>query len=234
MGYPKPNKLHRNEQYLQSQSFPITDSPYLEEVFAQKQLLLIICEGENTERFYFESFPVPSKTVIVDGGRGSKTALVKYALAQKEKLKYEGYKIWCVFDYDVKPDECATQPQDFNNSIAMAQANGMFVAWSNDAFELWFYLHYDAVDVGIERKDINTKLKEKWGLKSFKNEAKKPSFCMENYKRHGGTKSETQKAAIKRARNLHKAYKSRTDFANHCPCTTVYLLVEELNKNLKE
>lgn len=232
MGYPKPSKQQRNTQYLQSQSFQITGSPYQEEQIEQKKLFLIICEGKNTEPLYFKSFPVPTKTILVEGGCNSKTALVEHAITRKKD--YPEREVWCVFDYDVKPDESATQSEDFNNSITMAQANGMHVAWSNDAFELWFLLHYQQVDTAFTRNEIYPKLKEIWELDSFHNEAKTESFCRENYERHGGTESKMQQLAIRRARSLHEKYKSRTDYATHCPCTTVYLLVDELNKNLKD
>lgn len=157
--------------------------------------------------------------------------MVDYAI--KKQKDFPDREIWCVYDYDVKPDESTTQPQDFNGSIAKAKANGLHVAWSNDAFELWFLLHYNTVEAGITRKEINDRLKKEWKLESFHNEAKTVGFCLENYSRHGGTESVMQKLAIRRAQKLHQQYQGRTDYANHCPCTTVYLLVEELNKNLK-
>ncbi|NIG54280.1 RloB domain-containing protein [Chitinophaga sp. Cy-1792] len=38
---------------------------------------------------------------------------------------------------------------------------------------------------------------------------------------------------MRRARKLHEQHNGSQDFAKQCPCTTVYLLVEELNKYLK-
>jgi hypothetical protein len=230
MDYKKPSKERANEAYLQQIGIIKDANPYEEEQDEQKKLFLIVCEGKNTEPKYFESFPIPSKTVITEGGKGSKTALVKYALEIRETEKYEGREVWCVFDFDIKPDEAATQHVDFNNAIVMAAANGMKVAWSNDAFELWFILHYQALDVAITRNEMYPILKKNWDLDSFSSEAKKVKFCEGHYKRHGGSKSENQNLAIKRAKALHDKYGSRNDFSNHCPCTTVYQLVEELNK----
>ena len=65
---------------------------------------------------------------MIEGGCGSKTALVDYALNLKNSEEYSGREIWCVFDYDLKPDEAATQPQDFNNSIVKAEQHGLKVA----------------------------------------------------------------------------------------------------------
>jgi hypothetical protein len=237
MGYNKPRKIKANEEYLRQNGIVKKESPYETEKFIQKKSFLIICEGENTEPFYFQGFPVSKEVhrhpVIIEGGRNSKTSLVEYALKIRDKEKYAGREVWCVFDYDIKPDEAATQPQDFNSAITKAESNGMKVAWSNDAFELWFVLHYQKLDVHLTRHELFSILKKEWCLDSFSNVAKTVEFCHGHYERHGGTESESQKLAIKRARELHQNNNGKKDFSNHCPCTTVYLLVEELNKNLK-
>ncbi len=233
MDYRKPSKSEANEAFLRAMSMTI-GQPYLENTIEPKKAFLIVCEGENTEPFYFEGFPVPSTTVVTEGGHGSKTSLVDYALVVRELPKYEGREVWCVFDYDVKPDEAATQPADFNNAILKAEHNGMKVAWSNDAFELWFVLHYQTLESAITRRVLYKILKEKWELDSFGSEAKKADFCLGHYARHEeGVKGASQKLAMRRAKTLHESYNGNQNFAEQIPCTTVYLLVEELNKNLK-
>lgn len=234
MNYNKPSKAKANEDFLRSIGFKKGASPYYEEKFTEKKSFLIICEGENTEPLYFKCFPVSTNTVIIEGGCHTKTKLVDYALEISKKEKYSGREIWCVFDFDVKPDEAETQPEDFNNAIIKAESSGMKVAWSNDAFELWFVLHYQKLDVHLTRHELFPILKKKWGIDSFSKHAKTKRFCEEHYERHGGNESEIQKFAIARSKELHSKYIGRSDFANHCPCTTVYLLVEELNKNLKK
>lgn len=234
MDYKKPSKAKANEEYLRRMGFQ-KEPPYNEEQIEQKKTFLIICEGENTEPGYFLGFPVPSKTVIVDGGRNSKNALVDYALEIRKNKENEGREIWCVFDYDVKPDEAATQPEDFNSAIERAEKNELKVAWSNDAFELWFVLHYQKLDTSLSRHELYPILKRKWGLDEFGNQAKTFDFCQGHYTRHGdkGTGNPSQGNAIRWARELHHRYENRRNFSAQCPCTTVYLLVEELNKNLK-
>ncbi len=233
MDYRKPSKLAANEAFMRSMSFEI-GQPYEEATIELKKTFLIVCEGENTEPLYFEGFPVPSKTVLTEGGHGSKTSLVDYALEIRKKAKYEGREVWCVFDFDVKPDESATQPEDFNNAILKAEQNGMKVAWSNDAFELWFILHYQALESALTRHELFKILKEKWKLESFSSEAKRFDFCVGHYERHvEGVDGASQKLAIRRAKALHESFGGQQNFAEQIPCTTVYLLVEELNKNLK-
>ena len=108
------------------------------------------------------------------------------------------------------------------------------MAWSNDAFELWFVLHYQGLESALTRHELYKILKEKWELESFSSEAKKVEFCIGHYERHReGVKSSSQKLAIRRARALHQTHGGKQNYAEQTPCTTVYLLVEELNKNLK-
>jgi hypothetical protein len=233
MPYQKPNKDEKNEAYLRSVGFSLKVPPYEENTQKKAKLFLIVCEGKNTEPEYFKSFPVPSKTVEIIGGKGSKSSLVKYALDLKASGKYENHEIWCVFDFDIKPDEGATQPADFNRAIIKAELEGLRVAWSNDAFELWFVLHYHEIEQNLTRKELYLILKNEWQLESFKNEAKTLAFCQGAYERHGGDKSNMQKLAIKRATRLNNLYNDKR-YHKQSPCTTVYKLVVELNKYLKE
>lgn len=232
MTYPKPNKQKANADYLRSIGFATEDS-YNEEQKDQNKTFLIICEGENTEPSYFKAFPVPTNVVEVIGGCNSRTAFVDGALRLKNESKYSGREVWCVFDYDVHPEQSSTQQNDFNSAINKAELHGMKCAWSNDAFELWFVLHYDKLETPLSRKELYQKLKKEWHLQSFQSEAKTADFCAGHYQRHGGMESEAQKLAIRHAKGLHESYNGSRDFAKQCPCTTVYLLVEELNKCLK-
>jgi hypothetical protein len=232
MGYKTPTKQERNAGYLKNSNPDIYTAKYDVASIDPNKKYLLICEGLNTEKDYFEAFRVPTNKVVVHGGCNSKNALIEIAL--KTKAQYPDREVWCVYDMDVKPDEAATQPEDFNSSIERATKNGMKVAWSNDSFELWFLLHYQKLEACITRKEINKVLKEKWKLESFHNTAKTKDFATKLYHvQLGGERSDMQAQAIKFARAKHGEFDGRTDYANHCPCTTVYLLVEELNSQLK-
>lgn len=232
MDYRKPSKEQANEAYLRAKGIQ-NGNPYREELFELDKSFLIICEGENTEPAYFRGFPVPTKTVLIEGGRNSKNSLVDYVLEQQKREEHAGREIWCVFDFDRKPDEAATQPQDFNSAIVKAQQNGLKVAWSNDAFELWFVLHYQRIDAAHSRHELYPILQQRWGIENFGRIAKTREFCESHYQRHGGSGSATQQLAMRYAKELHQQYQGRQDYAAHCSCTTVYQLVEELNKYLK-
>ena len=104
-----------------------------------KQTFLIICEGVNTEPDYFNAFRLTSANVKAVGqGMGTLT-LVQKAINIKEQEKRKGRiynQNWVVFDKDDFPEN------DFNSAILLAQQNGFEVAYSNQAFEFWFLLHF--------------------------------------------------------------------------------------------
>ena len=111
---------------------------------------LIVCEGQ-TEEIYFRSFPVLTATVNAKETGRTKLALVKKA---KELAKENNYdEIWCVFDMDINYADKENQRNDFNSAIKQCEETKKFkVAYSNDCFELWFYLHFDYIDQQNHRK----------------------------------------------------------------------------------
>ena len=113
-----------------------------------KQTFLIVCEGEVTEPEYFNSFRLTSANVKAIGKGMNTVSLVKEAIAIRdiEKRRSRNYdQYWVVFDKDDFSDG------DFNTAIQMAQANGFQVAYSNQAFEYWFLLHFNLYQGSIHR-----------------------------------------------------------------------------------
>ena len=123
-----------------------------------KQSFLIVCEGENTEPDYFKAFRMTAATVKAVGQAMNTMTLVSKAISireadQKRKKFYD--QCWVVFDKDDFP------AKDFNQAIQYAEKNGFRVAYSNQAFEYWFLLHYNLSTGAIHRsqyKDMLTKL----------------------------------------------------------------------------
>lgn len=228
--YKNIAKSKRNEAFLKSIGFQKSiENNYQEETVEAKKRFLIICEGKNTETYYFRSFPIPAKRVVTIGGKGSKRALVKFAEAEVGTGKYDGWEIWCVFDYDVKPDEKETQANDFNSSILKAAANGFNTAWSNDCFELWMLLHFDEVPNPLHRTQMYSILEKKLGIENYEKTGKQVAFCKRIYQLLGGNKSQMQDLALRRAKKLNSLYLGQNNYASQVPCTTVHLLVESLN-----
>ncbi|MEC4985872.1 MAG: RloB family protein, partial [Oscillatoria sp. PMC 1076.18] len=108
-----------------------------------KQRFLIVCEGTKTEINYFESFRVPRTVIKVEGVGKNPSKVVNTAKELQEREDYDYDQVWCVFDRD------NWTPQDFNNAIADAEKKGFNVAYSNEAFELWYVLHFEFLKTGI-------------------------------------------------------------------------------------
>lgn len=201
----------------------------------KRNLFRIYCEGENTEPDYFKSFPINTETEVIAIGLGrSRTALVEKAieLFRKDSL-LKGQKhydsdrqLWVVFDFDYRGD--TNDKQDFNNAIALAQHSNIKVAYSNDSFELWFVLHEDYHTAAITRHEYYKMLTEKFGF-NYEKDGKSKEFAKSLY----GIYLNDQPKAIRNAKKLHTNMQD-LPFADQNPCTTVFQLVQELNKCLKK
>jgi hypothetical protein len=128
-----------------------------------RQRFLIVCEGEKTEPNYFRSFRVPKNVAEIDvqGLGENPSKLVQSAKELKEQEDYD--QVWCVFDRD------SWTVEDFNNAIKNANAQGFKVAYSNEAFELWYVLHFEFLNTGIPRSDYRQKLTSLLGREYQKN-----------------------------------------------------------------
>ncbi|PZV26578.1 MAG: abortive phage infection protein [Snowella sp.] len=128
-----------------------------------KQRFLIVCEGAKTEPNYFKNFRVPKTVIDVKGVGENPSRLVQSAIKLKAEADEEYDQIWCVFDRDDWP------PQDFNNAIYKAESHNLKVAYSNEAFELWYVLHFEFLNTGIPRDDYCKKMTRLLGKKYQKN-----------------------------------------------------------------
>lgn len=175
------------------------------------QRFLIVCEGEKTEPNYFNGFHVPSSLVLnVLGIARDPLRLVSRAIHERQAEQYD--QVWCVFDKDETP------PDQFNQAIQEAERAGIRVAYSVQAFELWYLLHFDYVDVPTSRADYMARLSERLGRTYAKNEA--------NLYRELGSRQVT---AMHHAEKLMSQYGLESPAQND-PSTTVHLLVKELNR----
>lgn len=175
-----------------------------------KQRFLIVCEGEKTEPNYFRSFRVPKNVIDVHGVGENPSRLVQSAIELKNQDEYD--QIWCVFDRD------DWSISDFNNAIKSAKKEGFGVAYSNEAFELWYLLHFEFLSTGIPRSDYILKLTSLLGHKYKKNSETIYDELLEK-----------QSTAIKNAENLVKEYIPHVPSRDN-PSTAVHLLIKELNK----
>ncbi len=116
-----------------------------------KPVILIVCEGENTEPSYFRQFRLTSATIKTIGKGYNTVSLVNQASQIKEQGTFE--QVWCVFDKD------SNTAADFNHAIALAEQFGFGIAYSNQAFEYWLILHFeDHQGGGMSREEYNGKI----------------------------------------------------------------------------
>ncbi|MEG4320461.1 MULTISPECIES: RloB family protein [unclassified Microcoleus] len=191
---------------------------YYKRKVKNRRWFLIVCEGEKTEPNYFRSFPVDTKVIKLDlKGEGKNTnSLVEKAIELKNDSEYdESDRFWCVFDRDINGKNSKDAPNF--NAMTIAKNNGIKVAYSNDAFELWYLLHFYFYNTGISRKDYQNRLTKLLGHEYQKNS----ETIYEELKNK-------QQDAIKHAKRLLLEY-DRPNPESDNPSTTVHLLVEELN-----
>lgn len=191
---------------------------------------LIVCEGEKTEPNYFKSFKSNVKSFVytIDTlGEGSNTKdLVKRTIKARENSSQKYDRVWTVFDRD------SFSPDNFNGAIQLANSQDIKVGWSNEAFELWYLLHFQYRNTSMSRTDykkaiedeINAKIaKESKSKKPKKFEYKKNSTEMYNILEKYGNQTQ----AIKWAEQLIATHTCE-NYAVHNPCTLIHLLVKEL------
>lgn len=177
---------------------------------------LIVCEGEKTEPNYFRCFRV-NKDVIdlcIEGLGDNTLSLVECTCERMQKDRYA--QVWCVLDRDKSESFSAER---FNAALALAKHKGIRVAYSNDAFELWYLLHFDYHDVAYHRSQYQDMLTQRLG-KPYRKNSKEMYALLED--RHP--------TAIHYAQRLLDSYGPEHNPEKDNPCTTVHLLVQELNR----
>ena len=199
---------------------------------------LIVCEGEKTEPNYFsslkESLPkgVLELTQIDIDGTGKNTLSIIVEAKKLRKRYEEKYlrkidKVWAVFDKDSFPSK------NFNNAINKGEHSrpNINCAWTNEAFELWYLLHFSYYNTGLSRhqyqKLIEKEIYKASGKKGYK--YTKNSEEMYSLLNSYGN----QDFAISNAEKLEKLYNDRR-FSNHNPCTKVHILIKELKELTEE
>lgn len=203
--------------------------PLLERLAPTKEIkptILIVCEGVNTEPSYFKQFKLTSATIKALGNGNNTLSLVRQAIKLRDEGNFE--EVWCVFDKDTFP------AQNFNAAISLAETNGLKVAYSNQAFEYWFILHFeDHQGGGMNRSEYNDTINEYLetfgitydgaGSKMVSQELFEILMSNEN---EGRLRVEL---AVDRARRNYDRC-DHTSPATEESTTTVFKLVEEIQK----
>lgn len=196
-----------------------------------RKRFLIFCEGAVTERQYFQSSPVSADVLVDVHGEGKSTkSLVQAARkhADAARKRGSGYdEVWIVYDKDDFSRE------QFNAAADMIQAEDQkrtgerwHAAWSNQAFELWYLLHFIPLEAALHRDTVMEKLGEQLRAHNFANTYQK------NDPRCFNHLEALQEGAIRRAEELARRHEvppyGSTPPAEADPCTLVYQLVKAL------
>ncbi|AWI34819.1 RloB family protein [Helicobacter apodemus] len=183
-----------------------------------KQVILIVYEGEKTEKNYFETLKkqlnLTNANIIIDpDSNPSPSSVVKYA---KQKLKQnpnEYDAIYCVFDRD--------RHRDFNKALNMVKNTIIQTIVSDPCFEFWILLHFNktkkifGISGGSPCKEVQ---EEKAFRKNVKNYAKDYDF------------KEIITQHLETAINYAKEINSQNEAQRQTPYTQVVVLVEKLRE----
>lgn len=209
-----------------------------------KNSILIVCEGEQTEPNYFKSFRISNIQVKTIGTGKNTNSLVidainKWKVFAEEQQYFE--RLWCVFDRDDFPQENynqAFETIDIEAKILnrkykrrVGRELKIAIAHSNQAFELWYLLHYNYIDSACNRSEYKRMLSDRMGKTYEKNDLKMYQTLQELSQTTNGRQG--QLFAINNAKKLRDRSLSDSTYRDN-PSTSVDILVEELNKYLKK
>jgi len=193
----------------------------------KRRFYLIVCEGEETEPNYFEAIRqrLPKEMVqrITIKGTGRNTlTLVEHVEKLIEQRRCQNlppfYEVWVVMDKDSFP------AADFDNAIQQIEKHSgqschWSAAWSNEAFELWYLLHFTEQTGGpIHREEYATRLAKLLRHPYAKND---PNMFQE-------LQSKTLDAIQRAERGYRNQVARKCPYHQMNPATTVFLLVRQL------
>ncbi len=130
-----------------------------------KPRLLVVCEGEVTEKEYINGFIKAARNPLVKvetlGGVVPPRKVVAVAIDRltnsQKRAKREGDpniafdEVWAVFDVDTHPDIAEAKSD--------AAKAGVKLAISNPCIELWLFLHFGAPPGLVDGDEIHKRLK---------------------------------------------------------------------------
>jgi hypothetical protein len=179
--------------------------------------VLILCEDQKTAPYYLRKFPFdPTDVQIEVIGTGINTnSLIREAIKRQQEGESSHQKyiaIWCVFDRDSFP------AQSFNEAFALAKAHNIKVAYANQCFELWYWLHFDFQQTSVSRSEYGARLSARLGRKYHKAD----TTLYDELRA-------LQPDAIRNSKKLLSCYATCNPEKDD-PSTSVHMLVEYLNE----
>lgn len=198
---------------------------------------LIVTEGKRSEPLYFKGLQqlirdkiggvvnIVEAPIIEIRGEGCSTGkLIEITdrIVKDAKIIYQN--IWVVFDKD--------DFEDFDQAIREGIQKGYHIAWSNQSFEYWLYLHFEYSDSALHRNEWNDKLDDIFHKMNLGEGVYKKNYqdIYDLVNRYDGVNT-----AIRNAKRRMADYKPETcKPSEYDPGTNVYKLTEALTKYLNE
>jgi hypothetical protein len=126
--------------------------------------LLIVCEGRETERNYFdqlkrEDWARQHFAVTVRRGKGgSRQQVAQFAIDRKDHSGEAYDEVWCVMDV-----EDPSQRELLESALTMLGQHSILPCLSNPAFEVWLLSHFVRIArVFMDCDDVITHLNKHW------------------------------------------------------------------------
>ena len=110
----------------------------------RKRTVLIVCEGKETERNYFDKLkreePIKEKFAIrVKGGKGgSRLQVAQFAVDRKNEPGTDYDEVWCVMDV-----EGPAGLDEMRKALDLLGGNSISAGVSNPSFEVWLLAHFE-------------------------------------------------------------------------------------------
>ena len=180
--------------------------------------ILIVCEGKKTEPNYFRDFRVTNDVY----GAGLETIRVVEEAERLHEKEGPFDQVWCVFDRDSFPAD------RFDNAISKVQSReheGFRVAYTNEAFELWYLLHFEYQDAALHRSSYEDRLTRHLGRAYKKNDPDIYTLLQ--------TKGD-EALATRHAQRLRTFHADNVPYSGQNPVTTVDELVQVLRQIQRE
>lgn len=198
--------------------------------------ILIACEGLTEEAYFREirqfmrQASIKVIPICLDGEQkgeefvgkawdGYIAEVKEFRSTRKMKTVYKDDEVWCVYDVDNK------NPGDIIELEQKANERGMRIIQSNPCIELWFYLHFNDVDITDKsnQRAFKAKLKTVWPKYS---EASRDRIARMDYLK---TLTEiSREQATERAEKLKKAHVSAARDHKARPSTNMGEIVKSL------
>lgn len=192
---------------------------------------LIVTEGTRTEPYYFQGLSdyitkkhggvidvkAPAPSFDIQGKGQCTVSLVEETAKIVNRAHIQYQHVWVIFDKD--------DFDDFDAAINLAHQKGFEVAWSNQCFEYWLYLHFCYCSSALHRTELVKKLDEIFKVRNIA-----PDGYEKNLRNIFDlvTQNGSLRSAIGSAKRIMASYK-RTELPSLSdPGTTVHNLIMEL------